>query len=108
MGDSGSTATLRIGPLPRAAAQRRALEQPQRQRDQHDDRAEPQQRRPVHVAPKALRAAPGGAFALGRPGVQRPSLAAAQPAQRSLGVTMSVRRMPNLSFTTTTSPCAIR
>ena len=27
---------------------------------------------------------------------------------RSLGVTMSVSRMPNLSFTTTTSPCAIR
>src|SRR6185295_7121260 len=27
---------------------------------------------------------------------------------RSLGVTMSVRRMPNLSLTTTTSPCAIR
>ncbi len=27
---------------------------------------------------------------------------------RSDGVTMSVRRMPNLSFTTTTSPCAIR
>jgi len=27
---------------------------------------------------------------------------------RSLGVTMSVRRIPNLSFTTTTSPCAIR
>ena len=25
-----------------------------------------------------------------------------------LGVTMSVRRMPNLSLTTTTSPCAIR
>ena len=27
---------------------------------------------------------------------------------RSLGVTMSVRRMPNFSFTTTTSPWAIR
>ena len=27
---------------------------------------------------------------------------------RSLGVTMSVSRMPNLSLTTTTSPCAIR
>ncbi len=27
---------------------------------------------------------------------------------RSLGVTMSVRRMPNLSLTTTTSPCAMR
>ncbi len=27
---------------------------------------------------------------------------------RSLGVTMSVRRMPNLSLTTTTSPWAIR
>ena len=27
---------------------------------------------------------------------------------RSLGVTMSVSRMPNFSFTTTTSPCAIR
>ena len=27
---------------------------------------------------------------------------------RSLGVTMSVRRMPNFSLTTTTSPCAIR
>ena len=27
---------------------------------------------------------------------------------RSLGVTMSVNRMPNFSFTTTTSPCAIR
>jgi hypothetical protein len=26
---------------------------------------------------------------------------------RSDGVTMSVSRMPNLSFTTTTSPCAI-
>jgi len=42
------------------------------------------------------------------PGSARGAQALLSRRMRSLGVTMSVRRMPNFSLTTTTSPCAIR
>ena len=70
MADSGSAATLRITPCAAAAAERRALEQPQRQRDQRDDRDEPAASRRSspcgHPRMTALRRVAQAAHALAR------------------------------------------